>query len=963
MANIRIKDLPADGAPKQTDLIPIDLGSTRHATVKAVVESGRPTASKTEAEAGVEPQKAMTPLTTKQAIDAQVGAAYVPKTVKVNAGSGMTGGGELSGDVTVGLTVENVDRLTKVDGIEAGAQVNAVTSVAGKTGAVTLDANDVGAVPGTLVPDINANTTARHTHANKAILDATTASFLAAEKTKLSGIEAGAQVNTVTSVSGKTGAVTLVKADVGLGNVDNTSDANKPISTATQTSLNAKANSSVTVSAGSGLTGGGNLTANRSIALNAASISSLGKADTALQALGGTTGQVLAKASAADNDVSWITSEAATAVSYASQTLTDAQKSQARDNIGAEISYDTKSAAEAASIPSSVNAIRLNGGNALGDGLGGLYIDTDNGSTDGFMSADSRTWYRVRDVAEERLSVSVLDKVSGNFGNSFEHIKTPIFSGKMRFNGYDSLIANNGYSYIYPQSFYVDEVTGELFVCFNPSGGSNSKIWFVVYDMATGVQKAYFSAGSGTAMEGSIVFWDGPVRKLLSRADNLGKVSLFNVTTLPSDGATLSPISTHDIGFSYQIGYSNGVFAVETSKTPLGTIERRNCIVFWDKTLTKIISTSDLPLSERSGRTDEPLFNDLPKPQGLALSGSLLGTAYGAYWKVGTPDTTHHYIGYSLMNTNGDVLSRKYYKASLFANILTNAGYSVERTEAEGMFISSDGKVHTLVIIDPVVSGSDGQFLILKEGDYGDNAIDFSSASTLSPSQQGEWLIKRTTDAGILLPLTGVIATSLSELCEYVIAAQISSARFYSSHISGIVGVSGASIPTATLVTIELRSGNTCLITMVGGDNITAIYTLGSGFSPYSPKISISGVRSDFPVTSSVTKYPIGRGNGWTDNSDGVLRVPPYSSCMVSATLGLSGVQSGSQVQLQAFGNGEIVRRSIVTVQGGDAPSVNLNFLHHAVSEQVDYDFRIYIPSGGTVLGSVGRSWVEAMAL
>lgn len=44
----------------------------------------------------------------------------------------------------------------------------------------------------------------------------------------------------VDSVAGKTGVVTLVKGDVGLGNVDNTSDANKPISTATQTALNAK---------------------------------------------------------------------------------------------------------------------------------------------------------------------------------------------------------------------------------------------------------------------------------------------------------------------------------------------------------------------------------------------------------------------------------------------------------------------------------------------------------------------------------------------------------------------------------------------------------------------------------------------------------------------------------------------------------------------------------------------------
>ena len=45
----------------------------------------------------------------------------------------------------------------------------------------------------------------------------------------------------VVSVAGKTGAVTLAKADVGLANVDNTSDASKPISTATQTALNGKA--------------------------------------------------------------------------------------------------------------------------------------------------------------------------------------------------------------------------------------------------------------------------------------------------------------------------------------------------------------------------------------------------------------------------------------------------------------------------------------------------------------------------------------------------------------------------------------------------------------------------------------------------------------------------------------------------------------------------------------------------
>lgn len=51
------------------------------------------------------------------------------------------------------------------------------------------------------------------------------------------------EVGPVTSVAGRTGAVTLAKADVGLSSVDNTSDAAKPVSTATQAALSGKANS------------------------------------------------------------------------------------------------------------------------------------------------------------------------------------------------------------------------------------------------------------------------------------------------------------------------------------------------------------------------------------------------------------------------------------------------------------------------------------------------------------------------------------------------------------------------------------------------------------------------------------------------------------------------------------------------------------------------------------------------
>ena len=86
----------------------------------------------------------------------------------------------------------------KLAGIQAGAQVNSVTSVNGQTGAVTT--------PNTTY---NVATTT------------TNGLMSSADKTKLNGVETGAQKNSITSVQGRTGAVTISKSDVGLGSVNN----------------------------------------------------------------------------------------------------------------------------------------------------------------------------------------------------------------------------------------------------------------------------------------------------------------------------------------------------------------------------------------------------------------------------------------------------------------------------------------------------------------------------------------------------------------------------------------------------------------------------------------------------------------------------------------------------------------------------------------------------------------------
>ena len=68
MADIRIRDLPTASPPVSTDFVPIDNGTTRKTSIQTLVETGRPTASQAEAEAGTDPNKAMTPLTTKQGV-------------------------------------------------------------------------------------------------------------------------------------------------------------------------------------------------------------------------------------------------------------------------------------------------------------------------------------------------------------------------------------------------------------------------------------------------------------------------------------------------------------------------------------------------------------------------------------------------------------------------------------------------------------------------------------------------------------------------------------------------------------------------------------------------------------------------------------------------------------------------------------------------------------------------------
>lgn len=160
-------------------------------------------------------------------VDAQLYAPYNHTHAGGGGGSGVASVFGRTG-VVVAQTGDYTKSQVGLGNVDNTSDLNKPISTATQT---ALNGKEATGVANSLVAAHEADTTSVHGIADTSVL-ATNSSVAAA----IAAID-----YPVDSVSGKTGTVTLVKGDVGLGNVDNTSDLNKPVSTATQTQLDLKA--------------------------------------------------------------------------------------------------------------------------------------------------------------------------------------------------------------------------------------------------------------------------------------------------------------------------------------------------------------------------------------------------------------------------------------------------------------------------------------------------------------------------------------------------------------------------------------------------------------------------------------------------------------------------------------------------------------------------------------------------
>lgn len=199
--------------------------------------------------------------------------SYVDDVIEVDTFSNLPGTGE-SGKIYIVQDTNLTYRWSGTDYVEISKSIalgeTSSTAYSGDKGKATTD--KLNRIPDKLITDtvnVNQSTTkavlnfttyrqeAQQVGRNTLTITSATISqaglMSSSDKTKLDGLKDQAgitsdidavQTNLTTHISNKSNPHSVTKVQVGLGNVDNTSDANKPISTATRNALNSKFNAS-----------------------------------------------------------------------------------------------------------------------------------------------------------------------------------------------------------------------------------------------------------------------------------------------------------------------------------------------------------------------------------------------------------------------------------------------------------------------------------------------------------------------------------------------------------------------------------------------------------------------------------------------------------------------------------------------------------------------------------------------
>ncbi|RIN43265.1 hypothetical protein [Staphylococcus succinus] len=478
----------------------------------------------------------------------------------------------------------------------------------------------------------------------------------------------------------------------------------------------------------------------------------------------------------------------------------------------------------------------------------------------------------------------------------------------LRFPDYEDIVVLTGNTYIFPQSFALDEQRREIFV--NYSGGPvvvDNRRWIAVWDMDTLEYKTVFSAGNAGG-EGTVVKYENGKRYMYVKTRNhvLGR---FDLDKTPERMAQLTPLTEHDVNVEWQFNYNSGIWYVTTPTASTGAKVTKTVFEMYNDNFERVGTVSfDI--------TDGGFFNTdyakkLPKRQGFAVGNGKVYFNMGGNVKKGDPS----YLGYQgnkKFSNNGTLLDESLISGQGFIDLLEDNGIGCDIIESEGVQIGEDGSVYTLTVHQSrhMASSDKEGIIIFKDESTSPDAIDFSRASATTPSMNtanyANRSFPRSTDGNMFDPLTGTKLDTMQKILDFMSNTDFPRFEFYTSAVE-VKDLDGVSFEPTRKIVIENANNRTFVMTLQGN---TTAYTHQKFYYWHSTEnvwknygMKYGHPREDLPLANGVNSF-------YTMN--------PYMKILPDGTKIIDGQVEGVSKTLPA---------RIATLPEAYRPKVNKQFI------------------------------------
>lgn len=421
----------------------------------------------------------------------------------------------------------------------------------------------------------------------------------------------------------------------------------------------------------------------------------------------------------------------------------------------------------------------------------------------------------------------------------------------------DAAIASYSYSFVYPQAFCIDFDANEIWITKDPSGGSNNWQWVEVWDAATLTLKRTFSYG-GALSQAIVVLYEGADRFFYAISAS-GKIGKYDVTTLPTSMAYVTPAVEYTVDVSNKFTYRDGVWSVEQLSTPLGTNVQRNIFVRYNADFSQRLGSFRFEL-EDVGPVSGDLIDYFSKQQGISQGNGFYVGSIGGLFTVGDTVEAYHAQGLRVYDHMGRKVADGALDPEGMIDILDANGVDCTRVESEGAYASADDRIFTLSVVKAGASYDDG-LVIFEEFSDAEDAIDFSAAATTTPSLDRAYLeagIFPKAGAAMYHPVTGAQLTTWDHIVKMMISLDLRTFSYYSGSITGSTDINGVAVPSSVRVTFWNLNNSTVHVEVSSGTywkryNITSASAVTPTQTLITPYKDTDGWHMDGSVIGNIT--------------------------------------------------------------------------------------------------------------